>query len=106
MRAIEKKIGQTVETVFEQATEPTIQAVRCPNCGSFAERYHAINHQRIHTQCNQCDYLMTTCSLTGRVIEAYAPGIPFGARVPGKAKGPKAIETLEVAHTPRRLLNL
>lgn len=64
----------------------TIEMVRCPNCGSPAERYHSSSHQSIRTQCPECDYLMTTCARTGKVIEAYAPGIPF-ARVS---------ETLEV----------
>jgi ribosomal protein S27AE len=52
-----------------------IQNVRCPNCGSFAERHHLESNQLIRTQCSNCDYLMITCSKTGRVIEAYAPGI-------------------------------
>lgn len=55
---------------------PTIQAIRCPNCGSPAERHHLTANQLIRTQCPACDYLMITCSETGNVIEAYAPGIP------------------------------
>ncbi|TAE54161.1 MAG: replication restart DNA helicase PriA, partial [Nostocales cyanobacterium] len=27
------------------------------------------------TQCSTCDYLMINCTRTGRVVEAYAPGI-------------------------------
>ena len=53
----------------------TIQAVRCPNCGSFAEREYLSSHQLIRTQCPSCDYLMILCSETNRVIEAYAPGL-------------------------------
>jgi hypothetical protein len=55
----------------------TIQAVCCPNCGSPAERYHITSSQNylMRTQCPTCDYLMITCALTGKVIEAYAPGI-------------------------------
>jgi hypothetical protein len=49
--------------------------VCCPNCGSCAERHHLAAEQLIRTQCSTCDYLMITCSQTGRVIEAYAPGI-------------------------------
>lgn len=97
MQAIERIIGQELEQTVEPAIEPTIEAIRCPNCGSPAERYRSLRQQRIHTQCNQCDYLMTTCSLTGRVIEAYAPGIPFVT---------KSIETLEAARKPHPLLNL
>ena len=52
-----------------------LQIVRCPNCGSEAERYHVLSSQLTRTQCSICDYLMVTCSRTGRVIEAYAPGI-------------------------------
>ncbi|MFW6359814.1 MAG: transposase [Chroococcales cyanobacterium] len=51
------------------------QKVRCPNCGSHAERQYIINHQITQTQCPSCDYLMVNCSRTGKVVEAYAPGI-------------------------------
>lgn len=53
----------------------TIQTVRCPNCGNYAERFHIDIGQLIRTQCSGCDYLMITCSRTGKVIEAYAPGL-------------------------------
>lgn len=52
-----------------------VQKVHCPNCGSSAERHHILSSRLIRTQCHRCDYLMITCSETGRVIEAYAPGI-------------------------------
>ncbi len=52
----------------------TQQAIRCPNCGSPAERY--FHNKIVQTQCENCDYLMITCSETGNVVEAYAPGIP------------------------------
>lgn len=52
-----------------------IQAIRCPNCGSEGERHHITESKLIRTQCPTCDYLMVTCSETGKVIEAYAPGI-------------------------------
>lgn len=50
------------------------QTVRCPNCGSPAERSHLFSSKLVRTQCPACDYLMVT-STAGRVIEAYAPGI-------------------------------
>ena len=60
------------------------QIVRCPNCGSKAERnyftsketiYHACpDNQVIQTECAVCDYLMVMCSLDGSVVEAQAPG--------------------------------
>jgi hypothetical protein len=53
----------------------TIQTVRCPNCGNYAERFHIEPGNLIRTQCASCDYLMITCSRTGRVVEAYAPGL-------------------------------
>jgi ribosomal protein L32 len=53
----------------------TIHQVHCPNCGSLAERHHVTNRNLVRTQCSICDYLMITCTVTGRVIEAYAPGI-------------------------------
>ncbi|MGD1908215.1 MAG: replication restart DNA helicase PriA [Leptolyngbyaceae cyanobacterium] len=57
----------------------TIQTVRCPNCGSFAERQVLsdrrlpVSDQAIQTACSACDYLMVTELSTGKVIEAYAP---------------------------------
>lgn len=54
-----------------------IQKVRCPNCGSEGERRFCERIQVTETQCQACDYLMVSCSKTGRVIEAYAPGIPY-----------------------------
>lgn len=55
-----------------------IQIIRCPNCGSHAERFHVLGDRadQIQTQCDACDYLMITCSQTGNVVEAYAPGLP------------------------------
>jgi ribosomal protein S27AE len=52
-----------------------IQQVRCPNCGSFAERHHLLEGGLTRTQCGDCDYLLVMCSQTNRVIESYAPGI-------------------------------
>ncbi|MDB9515155.1 replication restart DNA helicase PriA [Kamptonema animale CS-326] len=54
----------------------TKQAIRCPNCGSSAaERHYHSTSQLIETKCPSCDYLMITCSRTGKVVEAYAPGL-------------------------------
>lgn len=53
----------------------TVEVVRCPNCGSYAERHHLLSDQLIRTQCSACDYLMVTCASTGKVVEAYAPGL-------------------------------
>lgn len=52
-----------------------VQVIRCPNCGSQAERHHLSDNDLMRTQCHACDYLMINCSRTGKVIEAYAPGI-------------------------------
>ena len=56
-------------------TIQTSQVVRCPNCGSEAERHHLTHSHLTRTQCQVCDYLMITCALTGKVVEAYAPGL-------------------------------
>lgn len=53
----------------------TIQAIHCPNCGNTAERHFLLLQKLTRTQCAACDYLMITCTDTGRVLEAYAPGI-------------------------------
>ncbi|MEA5469550.1 replication restart DNA helicase PriA [Spirulina sp. 06S082] len=52
-----------------------IEKVRCPNCGSHAERHYLSKHKIVQTQCPACDYLLVSCSRTGSVLEAYAPGI-------------------------------
>ncbi|MGK7903356.1 MAG: replication restart DNA helicase PriA [Hormoscilla sp.] len=54
------------------------QAIRCPNCGSHAERNYLTSNRQTRTECPVCDYLMITCSVTGKVVEAYAPGIYWG----------------------------
>lgn len=55
----------------EASGQVAVQRVHCPTCGSHAERYHF--QGTVRTQCSKCDYLMTICAETGRVIEAYAP---------------------------------
>lgn len=52
----------------------TTEKVRCPNCGSHAERRTLSDRQIMQTVCPSCDYLMV-CSQAGNVVEAYAPGI-------------------------------
>lgn len=63
------------QTNFKDFEMNTITQIYCPNCGSHAERHYLRPSQLIRTQCAACDYLMITCSETGRVIEAYAPGL-------------------------------
>lgn len=53
----------------------TIQTIRCPNCGSLAERQQLIHSRAVRTQCRSCDYLLITSSDLTKVIEAYAPGV-------------------------------
>jgi ssDNA-binding Zn-finger/Zn-ribbon topoisomerase 1 len=52
-----------------------IETVRCPNCGQYGERHHIKESNIVRTQCPECDYLLVACSLTGKVIECYAPGL-------------------------------
>lgn len=52
-----------------------IQIIRCPNCGKLAERFYCHQSRIKRTSCSTCDYLLVQCLNTGRVIEAYAPGI-------------------------------
>lgn len=67
-----------------------VQKIRCPNCGSEGERHHLLGSQLTRTECPSCDYLMVMCSRTGRVIEAYAPGIYPAAMtsLPGVVRKP------------------
>jgi len=66
IRLIHRKIGFKMRIT---------QEVRCPNCGSHAERLYSIKTHITQTQCPVCDYLMINCSRTGKVVEAYAPGL-------------------------------
>jgi hypothetical protein len=50
--------------------------IYCSNCGSDrAERHYIADLELVRSQCPVCDYLLVTCAATGRVVEAYAPGI-------------------------------
>jgi len=53
----------------------TIETVRCPNCGSPAERVYQKQQGIVQTECSVCDYLLVRCDRTCHVVEAYAPGI-------------------------------
>jgi endogenous inhibitor of DNA gyrase (YacG/DUF329 family) len=64
---------------LEEFKMQATQAIRCPNCGSPAERQYLLLIEQTQTQCPTCDYFMLTCSRTGNVVEAYAPGIPMRA---------------------------
>lgn len=50
------------------------QTIYCPNCGDRAVRY-ITNEGIMRTSCEHCDYLLVQCADTGKVIEAYAPGV-------------------------------
>jgi hypothetical protein len=60
------------------------QTVRCPNCGSQAERRYFTSEEAaysncpgnlvLQTECPVCDYLMVMCSRNGSVVEAYSSG--------------------------------
>lgn len=54
-----------------------IKNINCSNCGNGAEKitYHEMNV--IETTCSFCDYLLIQSLDTGRVMEAYAPGLIF-----------------------------
>ena len=58
------------------------QVIPCPNCGQNAIRTqksdsdsggHCRSGRVTSIECPTCDYLMVSCSLTGEVVEAYAP---------------------------------
>jgi len=52
-----------------------IQTVRCPNCGSFAERLYSNLPSQVRTQCSTCDYSMTMSQDGNHIFEAYYPGV-------------------------------
>lgn len=49
-----------------------IESIRCPNCGSIAERHHLPYLAQVKTQCDECDYLLAICTRSGHVLESYA----------------------------------
>jgi hypothetical protein len=57
-----------------------IESIRCPNCGSIAERHHLSYLAQVKTQCDACDYLLVMCTRSGHVLESYAPGLPSEPR--------------------------
>jgi DNA-directed RNA polymerase subunit RPC12/RpoP len=71
----------------------TTQTVRCPNCGSQAERRYFTSeeviyrtcpsNQIIQTECQVCDYLMVMCSRNASIVEVYAPGISVSNHAKG-----------------------
>jgi ribosomal protein S27AE len=69
LAVIQPEVNKLSETSFK------IERVHCPNCGSFADRHHLLESHVTRTQCSSCDYLMVMSIKSGRVIEAYAPGI-------------------------------
>lgn len=52
-----------------------IQKIHCPNCGQSALRRYYDRHRMVETACPSCDYLLVSCSITGKVLESYAPGL-------------------------------
>jgi ribosomal protein S27AE len=62
-------------SLFKMERESEVQVIRCPNCGSYAERRYILSSNLTRTECNKCDYLMVADTTSGRVVEAYAPGI-------------------------------
>ena len=50
------------------------QIIHCPNCGNRATK-NIVDNAILRTSCECCDYLLVQCFKTGKVIEAYAPGI-------------------------------
>ena len=53
----------------------TITKIRCPNCGSFAQRKTLKTKDLSETSCQICDYFLLCSRDRGVVVEAYAPGI-------------------------------
>lgn len=75
-----KLVGDKEPVLNNNPVVEVVQTVRCPTCGSLAERrllstcQTSIGEYCVRTACEACDYLLISGSLTGRVLEAYAPG--------------------------------
>ena len=90
-----------------------IQRVRCPNCGDFAERQLLSDRQVpgcdrvVQTACEACDYLMIVGFPTGRVLEAYAPGLPSSRQCSSDASNSPWLRSQEpVSSTRSKCLSL
>ena len=74
----------------------------CPNCGGYGTRRYFVGQEDIHhrcpnrqlmtTECSLCDYLMTVCSLDGKVIETSSS--PFAT---------SRVSTATIANPPVKL---
>ncbi len=51
-----------------------IEMIRCPNCGSHAERHHLTLAGQVKTECDVCDYLLILDTKSGQVVEFQPPG--------------------------------
>ena len=75
--------------------------VRCSDCGSLALRTHLISNrkeargcpgsQTIKTECPSCDYLLVTCSVNAKVIDAHSSTASVIARKQNINKFPPGI---------------
>ena len=60
---------------MEQKFMKQTYTVRCSDCGSLALRTHLVNYPHsptTKTECPSCDYLLITCSNSGRVIDTHS----------------------------------
>jgi hypothetical protein len=62
-------------TTKQNSSETIVETIFCPNCGKEAHNCYITAEEILRTSCRSCDYLMIKCARTGKVIEAYAPGI-------------------------------
>lgn len=56
-------------------TNYNMTGINCPNCGKKAYRTVLKDQKIIEISCQKCDYLLISCLNTGRIVEAYAPGL-------------------------------
>lgn len=72
-KAILASSNDALQATAQSTQAGTTQTVHCPNCGRAAERRYSATGNQVRTQCDSCDYLMVSCTKTGRVIESYSP---------------------------------
>ncbi len=75
LAALQHRAASIPSELLKMNQESQVQIIRCPNCGSHAERHYILSSNWTRTECDKCDYLMVADTTSGRVIEAYAPGI-------------------------------
>ena len=87
----------------------TAQTICCSQCGATARRLYFTSSYSTHlkcpgrlihqVECPSCDYLLVSCAVDGRVVEAYGEGISIYQHSANHAPSPPEQAPLEVVQS-------